>query len=228
MARSNLFANIENKFEFADKETITQMALESSYDLIMALEDAGDNTRFAACLVAAKLGVAGDGTISDEEKELIEEVFGRFVKSPISQVIALIGEEIEEKDYEVVQMFTKLGNDVAMPLLHLILSFAYIDGEIEDDVAQRLDGIFGMNLLVGFFQSDEEEVPAPKIRLRGLEAEIVAWMREEDRMIPFDEICEHFSDRSEKEVQNALDSLVNKGLMLDGHNFIMNMYGLAY
>ena len=227
MSRSNLFANLENKFEFADKDTITQIALESTFKLIMALDGMNDKTRFGACIVAAKLGTCGDGVINDDEKGLLEEVFGRLTRNPVSDVIDLITGEIEEQDYQVVQMLTKLGNEVAMPLLDLILSFAYIDDEFEDDVAERLDGIFGMNLMVDFFQGDQESVPAPKVRLKGLEAEIVKWFRDEDRLIAFDEICDHFPDRSRDEVRGALDSLVDRGLMIDGRANMFDLYGLG-
>lgn len=227
MGRSNMFANIENKFEFAEKEEIVATALSSLGELFEAIDQMEDQVKFGIMVIGAKLGVAGDGVLNSQEKELIDEVFGRIWNGSMEEIYDMVGADIQESDYDLVQNITQLGNPVAMPFLYYTLSFAYIDGEIEDDVAERLDGLFGMNLLVDFMQSGEEEVPAPKIRLTGLEAEIVSWFQEDDTLHPLKDIQAHFSSKSKAEVQKALDSLVDKGILYGGANIIGNMYGLA-
>ena len=227
MGRSNMFANIENKFEFAEKEVIVATALSSLGELFEAIDQMEDQVKFGIMVIGAKLGVAGDGVLNSQEKELIDEVFGRIWNGSMEEIYDMVGADIQESDYDLVQNITQLGNPVAMPFLYYTLSFAYIDGEIEDDVAERLDGLFGMNLLVDFMQSGEEEVPAPKIRLTGLEAEIVSWFQEDDTLHPLKDIQAHFSSKSKAEVQKALDSLVDKGILYGGANIIGNMYGLA-
>lgn len=230
--RSNLFANIENKFEFADKEEITATAFSSLGEIIEALEGKdgfGDKFLFAIMILGAKLGVAGDGIINDQEKELIEEVFGRIWNGSIDEIYELIGTEIEDSDYTLVEVLTQLGNVVAMPFLNYVLSFAYIDGEIEDDVAERLDNLFGMNLMVDFFQSGLEEVPTPKIRIKfsEFEVEIVKWFQSDDQVRPFDDIAAHFPEKSRDEVQKVLDSLVDKSVLYGGVNLAFNSYLIA-
>lgn len=98
--------------------------------------------------------MAGDGIINAQEKELIDEVFGRICESPMEQIYDMVGAEIEESDYSVVESFIKIGNIVAISFLYYVLSFAYIDGIIEDNVDERLDNLFGINLLAAFLQND--------------------------------------------------------------------------
>ena len=78
MGRSNMFANIENKFEFAEKEEIVATALSSLGELFEAIDQMEDQVKFGIMVIGAKLGVAGDGVLNSQEKELIDEVFGRI------------------------------------------------------------------------------------------------------------------------------------------------------
>lgn len=225
--RSNMFANIENKFEFAEKDEIVGTALSSLGELYEALGSMEDRLKFGIMVIGAKLGVAGDGVLNQQEKELIDEVFGLIWNRSMDEIYQMVGADIGDDDYNAVEMLTNLGNAVAMPFLYFALSFAYIDGTIEDDVAERLDGLFGINLLADFIESGQEEVPAPKIRLTGLEAEIVSWFEEDEDLHPLKEIQAHFAGKSDSEIQEALDSLVEKGILYGGANIINNMYGLA-
>lgn len=225
--RSNMFANIENKFEFATEEEIVNTALGSLGELIGELTSFDDGVKFSIAILGAKLGVAGAGVINSKERMLIDEVFGRIWNGSMDEIYDLVSGTIEESDYNLVQMLTQLGNPVAMPFLHYILSFAYIDEVFEDDVAEKLDGLFGMNLMADFFASDMEEVPAPRIKLTGLEAEIVEWFQADDQLRPLREIQAHFSHKTKTEVKAALDNLCEKGILYGGENIIGNMYGLA-
>ncbi len=227
MERSNMFANIENIFKFAEKEEIISTALSSLGELLNAIDHMDDQVKFGIMLVGAQLGVAGDGVLNSQEKELIDEVFGRIWNGSMSEIYDMVGVDIQESDYDMVQNVIQLGNPVAMPFLYYILSFAYIDGEIEDDVAERLDGLFGMNLLIDFMQSGAEEVTSSQICLTDLEAEIVSWFREDDTLHSLKEIQAHFSSKSKIEVQKALDNLVDRGILYGGANIAGNMYALA-
>ena len=225
--RSNMFANIENKFQFASKEEIIVTALDSLSDLLSSLDSFNNQAKFSLMVVGAKLGVAGDGKINDAEKELIDDIFGRVWKGSMADIYQVVGTPIEENDYSMVKMLTQMGNQVAIPFLHYILSFAYIDEVLEDDVAEKLDELFGMNLMVEFFNSDLEDVPAPKIKLVGLEAEIVSWFQSDDQLHPLKNIQAHFSNKSKTEVKAALDSLCEKGILYGGENIIDDMSGLV-
>lgn len=87
----------------------------------------------------------------------------------------------------------------------------------------RLNG----NSLADFIQSGQNEASASKVRLTGIEAEIVCWFREKNEMYALEDIKKHFYDCPPTEVQRALDRLVEKGIIYGGANFIGNMYGLG-
>lgn len=230
MSRGNLFANIEDKFRSADKEKIFKVALASIrdfFDAFEAIEQLEDNYKFGTMVVGARIGVAGGGRLNSQEKELIDEIFGRVWKGSMEEVYEMVGANIRDDDYEMVKGITMSGNAVAMPYLYYILSFAYIDGKIEDGIAERLESLFSSNLLAGFFQSGMEEVTAQKIGLSGLEGEIVRWYKEDDKLRPLNEIQEHFSNRSIDEVQAALDSLVEKDILMCAETIVGKMYGFS-
>ncbi len=230
MSRGNLFANIEDKFRSADKEKIFKVALASIrdfFDAFDAIEQLEDNYKFGTMVVGARIGVAGGGRLNSQEKELIDEIFGRVWKGSMEEIYEKVGADIRDDDYEMVKGITQVGNAVAMPYLYYILSFAYIDGKIEDGIAERLESLFSANLLAGFFQSGMEEVPAQKIGLSGLEGEIVRWYKEDDKLRPLNEIQEHFSSRSDDEVQAALDSLVEKDILMCAETIVGKMYGFS-
>lgn len=225
--RSNLFANIENQFEFASKEEITEIAQSSIRELFSAIASLPPEAKFGVVCLGVRLGVAGDGVLNQDEKNLIDAVLGIAWKGPMSQLYDMVSGEISEDNYETVELLNELGNEVAMPFLYFTLSFAYIDGKIEDEVANRLDSLFGMNLLTAFMQSGEEEVPTPKIRITELEAEIVSWFQEEDRFCNVKEIQKHFPDRTEAEIQEAMDDLYEKGIVYGGKDIVGGMYALT-
>lgn len=87
----------------------------------------------------------------------------------------------------------------------------------------RLNG----NTLADFIQSGQNEASASKVRLTGIEAEIVCWFREKNEMYALEDIKKYFYDCPPSEVQRALDRLVEKGIIYGGANFIGNMYGLS-
>ena len=192
---------------FASEGEIGEMALSSLSDLIDGISQMDDQSKFSVIVLGTKLGVAGDGVINDIEKSLIDDIFGRIWRGPMTDIYEVVGEEIDDNDYELVQLLTQMGNSIAMPFLHFVLSFAYIDEVFEDEIAEKLDGLFGLNLMASFFYSGLESVPAPQIKLTGLEAEIVEWFQKENEMKPLKDIQTHFSSRSRSEVKAALDSL---------------------
>lgn len=66
-----------------------------------------------------------------------------------------------------------------------------------------------------------------KIICTQLEAEIVAWFRSDDQLHPLAEIQEKFSHVPEAELQEALDSLCQLGILYGGKTMILDLYGLA-
>ena len=126
----------------------------------------------------------------------------------------------------MVQQLIELGNSVAVPFLYYILSFAYIDGEIEDDVAEKLDNMFGMCLLEEFIQNSEEAVPAPQIGLTKFEADIVKWFQSDAQLGTLDEAVAYFPEKTQKEIQEVLDSLIDKEILAKVETAIGYMYVL--
>lgn len=225
--RSNLFSNVENKYKFANKQQIIEMSLNATYNLLGAVEFLDDNATFGIMVVGARLGVSGDGVINKDEKDLIDEIFSRAEFCPLSEVYELLKGPLSGSEYDMVPLLSQMGNHVVMAFLHYVLCFAYADGVFEDDVAEKLDGTLGMNLLADFMESGQEEVPAQRVRLTGIEAEMVCWFRENNEMYNLQTIKKHFSDCPPSEVQRALDRLVEKGVVYGGANFIDNLYGLC-
>lgn len=156
--RSRMFANLESEFKSATKDRITEIARKSLQDIVINMSSVNTTARFGVLTLGAQLGVAGDGYIGDEEKHLIDEIFRTIWKGQMEELYSLIREPISEDSYNLVRMVTKFGNPVSTAFLHFILCFAYIDGIFENDVAEKLDGIFGMTLLANFVDSGLEEV----------------------------------------------------------------------
>lgn len=225
--RSNMFANIENKFQFSEKDEIRECTLSSLGEILSQMDTFDDTAKFGIAIIGAKLGVAGKTTLNEKEKELVDIIFGPIWNGEIDEIYAMVGSEILESDYDFVSMLLQLGNSIAMPFLHYILGFAYIDEKFEDDVAEKLDSLFGMNLLASFFESGMEEVPAPQIQLTGLDAEILQWFQANDELRKLEDVQQQFALQSKDDVKQSLDSLCEKGVLYKVETIVGNMYGLV-
>ena len=75
----------------------------------------------------------------------------QFWKGSMEQVYESVVAAIAESDYDLVKSVIQMGDEAAFQLLRWILSFAYIDEAFEDEVAYKLDGLFGMPLMRIFF-----------------------------------------------------------------------------
>ena len=231
MVRSNLFANIENRFQFLNEEEIiekTQQAF-NSFIKEYAIQIGDTRTCFLNLTGAAKIGVASkNGTLNLKEKALADATFGQmWNKDQMENIYSIISDEIVEENYNAVNIITQLGNEMAFSFLYIVLGFAYIDGEVDEQVMNKLDGLFADTLLSLFMQSDSQNVPTPQIKLDGLEAEIYKWFKLEDKLRPLDEIVAHFPNYSKSEIKSALDSLCVKGIFYGGEKIIGCAYGLA-
>lgn len=194
-------------------------------DMFDAMDAFSADAQINVALIGVKLGTCGDGMLNEQEKMLIREIFGASVNIPMEQFYESLEGEITDELYNAARMLTQLGNNVAMPFLHYVLSFAYIDGVFEDEVAEELDGIFGMNLMMDFFSSDLEEVPRPKIRLTSQEAEIVSWFKSDDQLRPLADVQKRFPGKSRAELKGVLDGLCQKGILYvvgiaEGHGML--------
>lgn len=224
--RSNLFTNEEYRFKYASESELIDLANQYFQELLADMSIIPNESKVGILVLGAQLGVAGDQKLDPREKRMIESIFGKFVNSGMETMLELVMQEITDKTYQLLQIILKIGHRFAIPFLRYILCFAYADGVFEDSVADKLDGMFGMSLLVEFANSGEENVPAPQITLTGLEAEIVRWFGQEDQLRSVNDIHAHFSHKSKTEVDAALESLCEKNILYGGEN-MMNMYGLV-
>ena len=94
---------------FASEGEIRGMALSSLSDLIDGISQMDDQSKFSVIVLGAKLGVAGDGVINDKEESLIDDIFGRIWRGPMTDIYEVVGEEIDDNDYELVQLLTQMG-----------------------------------------------------------------------------------------------------------------------
>lgn len=148
MSRSGLFANHENKFKISSKEEIIATASESAGILFEQFESYENSVGMVAAMMITgiKIGVLGDGVINSDEKALIDEIFGEIWNRDMSELYDMIGTEISDNDYDIVKSITNMGNHIAIPFMYFVLSFAYIDGVIEDEVVEKLNNLFEINL----------------------------------------------------------------------------------
>lgn len=161
---SKQLVDIDKQFKRVTKDELIEKALDSARKIIEAFRDNNQGMELSLRLLVfgAKLGLAGDGVINEAEREFISRVFGPIVDGDVLDVYDRIGNEIDESDYELVRVLTEKGNDVVMPFLHFILSFAYIDQTLEEEVAKRLEVLFGLNVFAEVIQDDQEGVSLSK------------------------------------------------------------------
>ena len=84
---------------------------------------------------------------------------------------------ISDDDYDLAKKIVALGPPVAIPFLYFILSFAYIDGKVDDGVVDKLDDIWGLDIMDNFVICPDDvdvygscDVSTPENPLSGLEA----------------------------------------------------------
>lgn len=223
--KSNMFANVEERFRLASEAEITQIVRDSVNNLVFASAGGGAIPVVFLIPSAVSLGCAGSG-LTDKRKRLFMETMGHYLQNH-DELFEKLSAPPTQEEFGILKLISMLGNDIAFSVLNIILGFACVDGDLDDDVAEQLEAAFGINLLADFIQSGATDVPAQRVYVSGLEEEITDWFAQEDRLIPLNEIKAHFSGRTGTEVQSALDSLVQKDVLYGGENMIMNMYGLV-
>ena len=216
---SNMFENVESKFWDASKEEITSRAVKAALEIDEKLTEymADGRLIFEFLLTGIRFGVVGDGVINDKEKELIKKVLEEVYNNQMpEELYECIGTTISDADYALANTLAEPGNPVAMPFLEYVLCFAYIDGVLEDEVAESLDNIFGMCLLSEFYESDMEEVPKPTttIKRTGLSARIAKYLDECEEFRSLKDIKEEIPDVSEEEIRETLAKLAKEDIVI--------------
>ena len=211
MGRSMVFRNLEKEFQFASKEALVDMALESVVELSDGCNEAGFGADIFKnfLLLGAKMSVARQGALNNDEKYIIDEVFGKLFPGGLDTIYEIVNEESGESDYEMLERIAEVGEAVAMPLLYLILAFAYIDGTIEDDFAERLDRIYNLTM-----------------HLTELESDVVEWFEAYDGLHTLVEIVARFKGVKEFELRNTIDNLIDMGVLFSCDTITGPKYGL--
>ena len=156
MAIGNVLRQLMDDFQNASEETIIGTAVNSIGDFINQSGMKTPQRIFQAMVIAAKVGIATKtGSLNDKEKQISDEVFGRIWKGDMETIYAMLSQEIEEGEYQFLQVVG--ATPIGIELLKFILAFAYIDGEVDEAIAERLEGCFGIALLGDFFNHSDED-----------------------------------------------------------------------
>ena len=202
-----VFRKLEREFQFASKEALVDMALESVVELSDGCNEAGFGADILKnfLLLGAKMSVARQGALNNDEKYIIDEVLGKLFTGGLE----IANEESGESDYEMLERIAEVGEAVAMPLLYLILAFAYVDGTIEEDFAERLDRIYNLTM-----------------DLTELESDIVEWFEAYEGLHTLVEIVTRFKGVKESELRNAIDNLIDMGVLFSCDTITGPKYGI--
>ncbi len=228
MAKGNIFENLENKYKFATETQIIDMALDALGRAI-TVEGLTDRIKTGIMLIGARIGFDTNGYLNEKEKGLVRNVIGKVYSGNLDdEVFPIVAQRVTEDDYRTIELINMMGPAVALPTLEYIFACAYIDGTINDSTAEKLEEIFGMALLAGFFASGLEEVPAPmkQVRLTSLEKRIYEVFKRDDSLSTVDDVCGKVRGESEYRVKSALDTLCEKGILYKATTAVGDMYGL--
>lgn len=158
--RSKAFAKLEMIFQNASQEEIEQQAIESASVLDELLGRLGIEDTISAILIVAKYGTGHDGELTEREKHLVHVLLDDDDNTADAERACLfMGSILLDNAFAVVQ---HLSTDimVGMDTLLLALSFAYIDGGLDDVTAQNLNGLFHeatLESVMGAMQIGKEE-----------------------------------------------------------------------
>lgn len=140
--RSKAFTKLETIFRNATQEEIEGQALESASVLDTTLGSLGLEDTVYAILVIAKYGTGHEGELSEREKHLVHVLFDYEDNyADVEKMCSVMGAiPLNSAFAAIQQLCTSLF--VGMDVLLLILSFAYIDGGLDDVTAENLNRLF--------------------------------------------------------------------------------------
>lgn len=165
----NLIQGVLEIFASTSEQELMDWVVQSLCDFSAATGITSVKSLMLTVINSAKIGTGGVKKLSSKQKKLVEHVFStalnlndntvRNYNDHMEAIYDMIQtESIPESTYSPFETIGKAGDRlVGMPLLYHILCFAYIDGTIKPEIAERLENIFGLVLLRQLFSESEED-----------------------------------------------------------------------
>ena len=251
--RGNLFAEIEEEFKLASEEEINEIMHNSWTEICSELGRSGVDIGTMAMFLAygAMIGVSSkNGKLNKKEKDLIDDSFGKAAYNDAKIFYEIISKKVDDNDYENLKKVIEIIPRAGISYLKFILSFAYIDGKVDDEDTKKLESTFAMVLMANFFLNGNEKVrkDSKKITSKnkstkkstntktiskstkkqssdGLTQKIVEFFEKDDPFVTLEDIKRHFPKETKETMQKELDKLCNNGYLYKVNTIAGNMYG---
>lgn len=100
---------------------------------------------------AVRIGVLSDGQISQAETDLIRSVFQEIsdcTEQELNQTISMIDHPLDNRSFKIVEDLFRMNNALGMEFINLIICFSYVDGQISDEVSEKLSEIVRNNMKI--------------------------------------------------------------------------------
>ena len=155
MATENIFNSLANQFKNKSESEILSMAMDLRREFVIVISQAtNSNVILKSLLLAAAIGVEGK-QLNDKEKRLVD-VFFNDICTNMESIYDVITEPLTEENWERIKVLSTVGVAAGMPFLKLILCFAYVDGFLSDEIAEKLEQVFGLILSAAYLMGDME------------------------------------------------------------------------
>ena len=124
-----------------------ERALEQTKELVylldmlkkIGLEESGI---FYFLICTVRMGVMDDGVLSEQEERMIRYVFDKLLPDLVEDIINEVQDGDLEESYQRLSFLKVLGLDeMLQSAVNLALTFALVDGEIEEDTANAMLGL---------------------------------------------------------------------------------------
>lgn len=169
MSTGNILRRIENQFIGASTQEIVQIANNAMTAFLQAAQLTDPKTAFMAMVMIARIGLEAEDCLTQQQMDFAKENLSTFYTGPMDTIYPMLTGDIANEEYQLLENFCKLGQEqIGIPLLYYILSFAYCDGSPSPALEKKLEEIFGTVLLIGFMRNGAEAVPSPGIMLTGV------------------------------------------------------------